>query len=652
VLTRTGQPLVNDESADCERHDDWFLGEDVNAWSSLAYLAVGLVIVAVVLRRRLPRAFVGLGAAVAIEGIGSLLYHGGSGDLAQLLHDAPLVGALGFIAGWHAGRLSGRPDATALVGLAVGLLGGTVASAIGWTNIAVGVLVAITVVTEVVARRRRLLAVWTVPVLVLAAVAAAAWLAGTSQSPLCDADSWAQPHGAWHVLSALLLLTWFDRAVAVAAPERAPRVWRTATDRVLGLLTWALAHVFHRTVEVTGRERLPAGRPLLIVANHGNGFVDPIVVAGVLRRLPRFIAKAALWKVLVARPFLGLAGVLPVQRRVDGDGRSDNRSVFEACHRELARGAVVAIFPEGTTGDRARLDRVKSGAARIALGAVPGAPTLAVVPIGMAFESRTETRGRALVMIGEPIDVAERAVHPMADGNEPDHVDVRALTDDITTALEDVSPEFATVEEREVLRGAARVNRDARRRQGVATFGEVEVVARALAARPPATRAGVIDAYRRYATLLQLIGLHDEDLAGRSLSSARVVASAVLLALAGSVVVTATLIHLPALLLVVVTTGAVRSTATKGTVRLLVGLAAGLLTWIIAGAVLADGWAAVAAGVLVALGGALALAVWTPLTRLAAALWAWLRSRDRVGLLPPVLAERDAVVTAVDEAMA
>lgn len=642
---------MNDDYADCERRDDWFLGQDVNAWSSLAYLAVGFVIAVVVVRQRLPRAFFVFAALAALEGVGSLLYHGNGGDVAQFLHDAPLLGALGFVAGWQAGRLLDRAGTGALVGAVVGLISGTAASALGATNLVVAVAVVVVVVAELVARRRRLPAIWTVSLLGLGAGAAVTWLAGTSGSPLCDEQSWLQPHGAWHVLSALVLLAWMDAAATADSPERAPRLGRRGVDRGLGLLAWLLAHAFYRTIEMTGREHLPVDRPVLIVANHGNGFVDPIVVTAVLRRLPRFLAKAALWKVAVARPFLALAGVLPVYRSSDGDRADGNRSMFAACHRELAQASTVAIFPEGTTGDRASLDRVKSGAARIALGAVGDAPELQVVPIGMAFESRIETRGRALVMIGEPIDVSSRANHRAVDGDEPIHEDVRALTADITAALETVSPEFATVEEREVLRAAARVRRNADRSQGAAGFAEVEVLARRLAASSAAARAGVVDAYRRYATQLQLIGLSDQHMGRASLSPWRVIASIAALVLLGSVVATATLIHLPALLLVVVATGAVRSTATKGTVRLLVGLTAGLLTWVIAGALIADGWAAVAAGVLVALEGALALAVLAPLTRFASSLWAWLRARDRVGLLPPVLAERAAVVSAVDEAV-
>jgi hypothetical protein len=201
-------------TADCELRDDWFLGQDVNAWTSLAYLGVGLVIVSVVLRRRLPPAFLALGAVAAVEGIGSLLYHGGEGELARLLHDVPLVGALGFVAGWHVGRLLDRTGAGALVGLVAGLAAGAVASTFGGTNVAVASFVIVIVAAALAARRRHLPAVWNVPLLALVAVAGAVWLAGTSGSPLCDEQSWAQPHGLWHLLSALMLLAWAFAAAA------------------------------------------------------------------------------------------------------------------------------------------------------------------------------------------------------------------------------------------------------------------------------------------------------------------------------------------------------------------------------------------------------------------------------------------------------
>lgn len=436
---------MSDATSDCELRDDWLLEQDVNAWSSLAYVTAGLVLAWEVRRARLPRAVYGLAAISVAEGFGSLLYHGAASDFGQFLHDVPLIGALAFVAGWHVGRLRDRADRGSLVGSAVGLVVSAAlwALAPGATNIAVGVTVAVIAVASLIARRRSMAAVWSWPLLGLGAVAIGIWALGTPDSPACRAESWLQPHGLWHVLTAIVAIAWVDRAYAAADPDRAPRLFRRFTDRTIGLIARGLVLAFHRSVDVRWRDRMPRNRPALIVANHGNGLVDAVVVAAVLGRLPRFLAEAALWKVIAVRPFLWLVGVLPVYRSADGDRSSDNASVFDACHHELAQGATVAIFPEGTTGDRAGLDRVKSGAARIALGSLPTAPNLVIVPIGMAFESTVETRSRAVVMFGEPIVVAEFAGAGLAPDGEPDRSDAAALTERITQALEEVSDHWA-----------------------------------------------------------------------------------------------------------------------------------------------------------------------------------------------------------------
>jgi 1-acyl-sn-glycerol-3-phosphate acyltransferase len=635
--------------ADCEARDTWFLEQDVNAWSSVAYVAAGVVLAVEVVRRRLPR-HVGVFAGIlAVEGVGSVLYHGAAGDAAQLVHDAPLVGALGYVAGWHVGRLAGRTGPGAVAGAAIGLVVGTVAwaSTPGLVNVAAAAAVALIVIASLLARRRRLPAVWTAPVLVLLVVAGAAWAAGSESSVLCSSASWWQFHALWHVLTAIVAVAWVDVATAAEDPDGAPRLFRRATDRVIGVLAVGLVLVFHRSIDVVGRDRLPHGRPVLVVANHANGFVDPVVVAALLRRLPRFLAKAALWKVVPARPLLALAGVLPVYRASDGDRTADNVSVFDACHRELAQRATVGIFPEGTTGDRGGLDRIRSGAARIALGAVPSAPDTVIVPIGLAYEDRVVTRSRLAVMVGEPIAVLDEVAAGIGPDGEPDHGDVDRLTDRITRALEAVAPDFASVEQRDALRAAARVH--LRGTGPPPSFGAAETLARRLATADEPARDAVMEAYRRYATRVHLAGLRD-DQRGRP-SLARLVLSAVVLAVAGPLLLTATLIHLPALVLVTTATGLVRSTATKGTVRLLVGLVTLLVTWSIAGWLLADGLGAFVAAVAVALGGAGALAVWSPVVAAVRTVGGWLRVRDRVGLLPPIDEARDDLDRAVTTAL-
>jgi len=86
------------------------------------------------------------------------------------------------------------------------------------------------------------------------------------------------------------------------------------------------------------------GGNLLIVANHIS-WLDIFVVLSV--RPARFVAKAELRRWPFVGPLLTGAGTLYVERARRRDAHKVNRHAAEA----LARGDVVAIFPEGTTTD-------------------------------------------------------------------------------------------------------------------------------------------------------------------------------------------------------------------------------------------------------------------------------------------------------------
>ena len=209
--------LGDAEFTDCELRDDWFLQQDVNAWTALAYVGAAAWLVAGIARGRLPRGFAALAGATALAGLGSFLYHGRPGDLGSSLHDASLVGLLCFMAGWHAGRLAGAAGRGSLIGLGAGLAAGAASASVpAATNGSVAMAGAVVVVAEVVARRRRSFAVWSLPLVVLTSGALAVWFAGSTDGALCDARSWAQPHGLWHVMTALVVVGWAERAGAAA----------------------------------------------------------------------------------------------------------------------------------------------------------------------------------------------------------------------------------------------------------------------------------------------------------------------------------------------------------------------------------------------------------------------------------------------------
>jgi hypothetical protein len=140
--------------SDCEAVRDAVLGQPANALSSLAYV----VAAAVVVRRGGPR---GPALALAAVGVGSFLYHGPMPWGAEAVHNAAIV--------------------------------------------------ALVVLTVAAAWRRR--GVPRPPALAVVAFAAAVILnlLGRTGAPLCRPDSLAQPHAAWHVLTAVAAAAWLTR---------------------------------------------------------------------------------------------------------------------------------------------------------------------------------------------------------------------------------------------------------------------------------------------------------------------------------------------------------------------------------------------------------------------------------------------------------
>lgn len=173
----------------------------------------------------------------------------------------------------------------------------------------------------------------------------------------------------------------------------------------------AVLRIFYPQIIAADPESLPAHGPLLIVANHPNGLLDPLVLVAALDRPVRFLAKADFFDNPVGRWAMQSFGAIPVYRRQDKapggtPSRDANEQTFARCRELLAAGGELAIFPEGTTHSDPALKPLRTGAARIALGAEAASGFtlgLQIVPVGLWYNNKTIFRSSALVTVGKPL---------------------------------------------------------------------------------------------------------------------------------------------------------------------------------------------------------------------------------------------------------
>jgi len=131
-------------------------------------------------------------------------------------------------------------------------------------------------------------------------------------------------------------------------------------------------HIWFRLSRI-GREHIPAHGPVIFAANH-RSFLDPFIVAVMVRRPIFFVAKKEIFGPPVRAWLLGAVGAFPIDR-----GGSDHEALATA-KAILARGEGVLIFPEGTRTRPGPLGRPKRGVGRLALET--GAPVVPVALIG------------------------------------------------------------------------------------------------------------------------------------------------------------------------------------------------------------------------------------------------------------------------------
>ncbi len=279
------------------------------------------------------------------------------------------------------------------------------------------------------------------------------------------------------------------------------------------IVAWAVALLFHR-VEVRQQHGMTTGGSQLANASHFGGFTDPLVLTRAMDRVPRFIGRDVIWNIPVVGSIATWFGAIPVHKSDDG-GPSSNDEMFRSTYQALGEGDLVTIFPEGITVDDPRIAHIKTGSARIALGArASGVENITLLSAGIHYENKAALRSEVFIDIGYPIDLDEWAVENIAVGEPQDATNrdaVVALTTEMEKRLRWAAPDFADWVTARNLSAASDVA--LRRTDGsdtVVGHGDKERLARLLDSSADESKMAVSDAMDRYQSELDALGYNDE----------------------------------------------------------------------------------------------------------------------------------------------
>ncbi|MBI3511994.1 MAG: 1-acyl-sn-glycerol-3-phosphate acyltransferase [Bacteroidetes bacterium] len=206
---------------------------------------------------------------------------------------------------------------------------------------------------------------------------------------------------------------------------------------ILKILFRLTFKVFFRKTFKHHASRVPAHGPLLICANHPGAFLDPIVIASLVNRKVFFLAKGSVFKGGFAKWFLPKLNVIPVYRAQDDPTQMHkNQETFIRCFEHLGKGGTILIFPEGISITERKLRPLKTGAARIAIGAEEkygSKLNVHIQCVGLNYEDPHTFRRDVFVGFAEPIRVNDFIEENKTQGFEA----AEKLTEEIRIRLEE-----------------------------------------------------------------------------------------------------------------------------------------------------------------------------------------------------------------------
>ncbi|MBK5279507.1 MAG: 1-acyl-sn-glycerol-3-phosphate acyltransferase [Bacteroidia bacterium] len=169
---------------------------------------------------------------------------------------------------------------------------------------------------------------------------------------------------------------------------------------------------YFRKIAITGHRYIPAKGPVIFVANHPSAFMDPMVVATCIGRSIHFLSAAEFFGTGIKSWFYQkYLNMIPVYRRsILPNETHNNEAIFSKCFELLHQGGAILVFPEGNSVTEKRIRKLKTGVARMAIGAREYSPSkveVDIIPIGLNYGNPHRFQSELFINIGKPLSISE-----------------------------------------------------------------------------------------------------------------------------------------------------------------------------------------------------------------------------------------------------
>lgn len=164
---------------------------------------------------------------------------------------------------------------------------------------------------------------------------------------------------------------------------------------------------YFKKIDTYGLERIPKGKPVLLLCNHQNALLDPLLIATRLSDFGYYLTRAGVFQKSFVAKLLESLNMLPVYRIRDGwSNLTNNTSVFERVTELFQEHKIVTIYPEGSHNLARRVRPLSKGFTRVVFDTLEKYPEteLVIVPIGVNYKNAETFVDSASMYVGEPIN--------------------------------------------------------------------------------------------------------------------------------------------------------------------------------------------------------------------------------------------------------